>query len=646
MEKIQIKISDILKYMVLGLIEILVISYIAMHHEHRLCINEILKNIKEYEGFALIISTAALALLYLIGYLTQYVILLFFNRNLLGTGTKEVAEFIKQKPLKKLIPANQPDWIHWSNSPSKVIAAYTELLEGAKGNEDKLQFLYTNQLFQGICFILVAATPFICYPGLCLPIAGIIMAAIILGLILLGRTEYPLAPYIAAIVVLIAQILGAAFSDVSLLVWPAALFVSFCFAILLANSQINRFDILAKGEDDDMFHKTLCRFGIPKAYVLVRAHQTLFLEDALESIAKQDYPNIKVIVLIDKSSKEQKGIAKMVEKFRKPGKDDIDRKPLNILCAISKNSGPAAMAFEIREIYLKYANSDDISIMLDSDDEFYSHTVVSGIMTRMFCSGADVCLLAFEVFGLTSLNFSMNAHNDLVKEIATERPYWTAQELENAKGIHHISTIGWTKCYRKELIEFYHKALRTHYAKNVYDGNSKYEDFPDIVMLLKKGTKICALKKNAILFRKRTQSTTTSIRWSNYSENIPYFLKLCIKIANAVSTELIDNGVEIVEKKLIPYKIIQYYNILATDGNVKEQLLSEVPSIRLPHKKFINIFSEDIRKNIKAFLEDNILIMDLKIFGIKITDRHIARIRRQIITKNKLKNSRDKRKKL
>ena len=639
MEKVQIKISDILKYIVLGLTEIIIVSLIAHYHGHELCIDNILSRIKEYEGFALVISTAALALLYFIGYLTQYIILLFFNRNLLGTGTKEVAEFIHKKPIKQLIPANEPDWVHWSNSPSKVISAYTELLEGTKGNDDKLQFLHTNQLFQGICFALIVATPFTCYPDLCPEVAGGIMAAIILGLIGLSKIKFPSVPYIGAILVIIIQILGPAFTNPCLLVWPAALFVSFCFAILLANRQINRFDILAKGSDNDMFQKTLCRFGIPKAYVLVRAHQTLFLEDALESVAKQDYPNITVIVLIDKSSTEQKGIAKIVEKFRKPEKDGIDRKPLNILCAISKNTGPAAMAYEIREIYLKYANNDDISIMLDSDDEFYSPTVVSEIMTRMYSSGSDVCLLAFEVFGLTSLNFSMNAHNNLVKEIATEKPYWTPEDLEKTTGIHHISTIGWTKCYRKTLIEFYHMELKKHYTNNVYSGNSKYEDFPDIVMLLKKGNKICALKKNAILFRKRDQSTTTSIRWSNYSKNIPYFLKLSITIANAVSSKLIDNGVDIVEKKLIPYKIIQYYNILATNNNVKDQLKRKGPYIGAPHKRFIRYFHPSIRENIVSYIENDTLKKDLEIFDVEITDSHIVQMKHSIITRQRLRKN-------
>ena len=639
MEKVQIKISDILKYIVLGLIEIVIILCISHYHGYKFCINDILSIIKEYDGFALIIFTAALALLYFIGYLTQYIILLFFNRNLLGTGTKEVAEFIRKKPIKQLIPANEPDWVHWSNSPGKVISAHTELLEGTKGNDDKLQFLYTNQLFQGICFVLIIATPFTCYPDLSFSKAGGIVAAITLGLILLSKAKRPAVPYFGALAIILAQTLGPALTKPCLLVWPAALFISFCFAILLANRQINRFDILAKGSDDDMFQKTLCRFGIPKAYVLVRAHQTLFLEDALESIAKQDYPNIKVVVLIDKSSTEKKGIAKIVEKFRKPEKDGIDRKPLNILCAISKNTGPAAMAYEIREIYLKYANNDDISIMLDSDDEFYSPTVVSDIMTKMFCNDADVCLLAFEVFGLTSLNFSMNAHNNLVKKIAAEKPYWTPEDLEINKGIHHISTIGWTKCYRKELIDFYHQELKKHYTNDVYCGNSKYEDFPDIVMLLKKGIKICALKKNAILFRKRDQSTTTNIKWSNYSENIPYFLKLCITIANAVSSELIKDGVDIVEKKLIPYKITQYYNILATNNNVKDQLERESPLIRAPHKRFIRHFRPSIRENIVAYLENDTLKKDLEIFDIEITDSHIVQMKHSITMKQRLRKN-------
>lgn len=644
MDNFKIKFSDIFKYILLGLVELIIFLsvigfdqitpslYAAFKTEqvNNVPVNQtsITENLDLRDVVKTIIITvipaATLVVLYIIGYLTQSILLLLYGGCFLGTGIYEVAQFIRHNPKWLSKEDKYPDWVHCSDYPGKVINAYKENIEVSNEADNKAEFLYANQLFQGISFTLVIASLY-SYGGDSLwsyLAPGIFL--ILLWIINASSPKITLLPYIFSCITCIAIAIIPYFLtdiDTSGLWWAISLAVSLIFAIQLAKIQIQRFGILAKDSNNDTFSRILGRYGMPKAYILIRAHQIQYLEDALKSAAEQDYPNIKVIILIDKaaSPQEQKNIKDLSDKYRK------DR-GLNIVNCTSQHSGPAALAYEIRDIFLKSANDDDISIMLDSDDLFYSKYTVSRIMAKTLRTDSDICLLAFEIFGETSLNFARNTHNDLVKEIATKKAFWTPEQLEKEKGIHHISTIGWTKCYRKNIVKFYQELLSEYFhltdkegTQNPYNHHTKYEDFPDIVNLVKKDIRICAVEKISILFRKREESTTTSIKWDNYCNQIPYFLSLCADIYNKAPNKLIKDAECIIIKKLIPYKFIQYYNILLNSKNVRARLLTENSSLINPEQQF---YSLCIKKQwlsletLKQFLSSKEIENDLDIFDL------------------------------
>lgn len=626
MDIFKMKLSDIFKYMVSGLVEVMIIVAIIGLDKVTTAITGILQY-GQVEELRAIIMTAipivVLASLYILGYLTQSILLLFYGGRFLGTGICEVAQYIRHYP--KLMPKEDkyPDWVHWSDNPGKVIDTYKEILEAQNPSDYKTEFLYSNQMFQGISFALVIVLLYSCTTCDVLQLA--LPAAFLLSLFIINKCarKWPILPYIFTVIICIALAIRCFYmpedNQVRQWIWLLFLVISLIFAIQLAKRQIIRFGVLTQNTNDGIFRKTLERCGQPKAYILIRAHQVLYLKDTLNSIVAQDYPNIKVLLLIDNSavSTERDSIIALSDSFREQHK-------LNIVTSISKKSGPAAMAYEIRDIYLKYANADDIAIMLDSDDKFYAPTVISRIMTKMFRTKSDICLISFEIFGHTSLNFSMNTHNKLVKEIATEKPFWTTEELDDKKKIHRISTIGWTKCYTKEIVSFYQECLKEYYNVN-YNGATKFEDFPDIVTLLKKDIRICAVEKTSILFRKRTGSTTTDIKWKNY-EDIRYFLQTCSKIVDSMKEYLIENAAEIATNRLIPFKFLQYYNILATDESVRNALKTEDAANTTPENKFYKLFVEDsIKKALHSYQSSDVVEGDFKILGID-AEKYITNI--------------------
>lgn len=619
MDIFKMKLSDIFKYMVSGLVEVMIIVAIIGLDNVTAAINGILQY-GQVEELKAIIMTAipivALASLYILGYLTQSILLLFYGGRFLGTGICEVAQYIRHYP--KLLPKEDkyPDWIHWSDNPGKVIDTYREILETQDPSENKTEFLYSNQMFQGISFALIIVLLYSCTTCDVLKFAFPALFLISTFIINKCASKWPILPYIFTVIICIALAISCFFvpedNQARQWIWLIFLVISLIFAIQLAKRQIIRFGILTKNSDDGVFRKTLERYGQPKAYILIRAHQVQYLTETLDSVMNQDYPNIKVLLLIDKSSTQTYNIQYLAERFRS--------KNMNIVTSVSKNSGPAAMAYEIRDIYLKYANDDDIAIMLDSDDKFYAPTVVSRIMTKMFRTKSDICLISFEIFGQTALNFSMNKHNVLVKEIATEKPFWTPEELDDKKKIHRISTIGWTKCYTKDMVSFYQECLNDYYNNN-YSNATKFEDFPDIVTLLRKDIRICAVEKTSILFRKRPGSTTTDIKWKNY-EDIHYFLNTCSNIANKKKDSLIDNAIVIAADRLVPFKFLQYYNILATDENVRNTL-GEKKDYKT---KFYNLFGDSIKIALVKYQNSDVLKEDFKILGIHPDADHIETI--------------------
>ena len=607
MNGFKIRFADILRYFFLGGVEFLMFYWLVPNSNSvtRTIIN-LLPFYTEQTAPNTLLTTLAIAaiciFLYLLGFVTQLIMQLLLGGDLFCSGVGEVAECIRFMPRMPFNKRNNPDWLYWSDNPRRVVDIYKNVLETEDENETKTEFLYSNQLFQGIAFsaFLISMSVFISNIILCkfsecsIPFSILFVGSVVVLILVLcilhwffGKGKYIVIPVVLGYSVgIILPFLGKDSDDkiVSLCICVAYM-TSLLLAKALARSQIRRIDILANFNEDSSskFNKILARVGAPKAYVLMRAHRSDYIGEALESIAMQDYPNIKVIVLLDgtldEESETKNKIKELVNQYQqckeKPGH-------LNIQLYESSQKGPAALSYEIRKIFIQQSNYDDIAITLDSDDRFYSQKVVSNIVTKLYKTQSNICLIRFEIFGIQKLNYGRNFHNGLVKDLCYRGPISKAGNsmlsgksvcsttekcspitpdklLKNEK-LYKISTIGWTKAYKKEMLYKYVELLKG--ANKDFDKNTVYEDFPDIRVLLSKDSKICTVAKNSIMFRKSAGSATTSVTKDNYDKYIPYFLKLAKELTEVGTDTMIKGGKEVVAEKLIPYKFVQYLNIV------------------------------------------------------------------------------------
>lgn len=603
MNSFKIRFVDVLRYFILGGVEILLYSCLI----DKSVISELVTN----DGA--LPTTIVVALLciglYLIGFVTQSIIQLFFNGDFLGSGLGEMAQYNRFYPRTLLNRRGYPNWLYWSDKPRRVLDIYRDVLETGEGSETKTEFLYSNQLFQGVAFaIFVTVTYGFLQSFSCL--GEVYRWLIILALLTLlwflhrrcGETKYVVIPVwcgytIAPLFVLILGIAHNCSVSTGVAVF-AAFTISLWLAQALARRQIRRIDILANfsKESSAKFNETLAKVGVPKVYILTRTNTSSFIDEELESISIQTYPNIKVIVLADKSLQEKPDelskLRSIIEGFQKgetpEGKECLK---MNIQLYESSNEGPAALSYEIRQIFLDYANSDDVAITLDSDDKLYSPFVVDQIVTKLYRTESNVCLIRFEIFGEKNLNYAKNYHNELVKDLCYDIPLSDVgthrSESENTGGkqerlcpirpedllkeqkLYRISTIGWTKCYKKDVLKKYQYLLKPYVKEFANKTKQKYEDFPDIMALMDKEAQICSVARNSVLFRKSANSVTTSVTSDNYKNQIPYFLYLaksltedCKKGDNKDRYSLIEGGDLVVKERLIPYKFVQYLNVV------------------------------------------------------------------------------------
>ncbi|MDE6333384.1 MAG: glycosyltransferase family 2 protein [Muribaculaceae bacterium] len=569
----KLRLSDIFRYIVLGAVQAS-LCYIAVGKNG---IGLVPDALKTFATDPVVILVIALSIFYLSGFLTQMVLQLFCKGNLMGTGLTETGLFIKRMPAFILNRNRYPHWMYYSKRPDKVLGIYKEIMSVGDDSDVKTEYLYANNLFQGIALSLVVFA-FFEYNDMVNQWNIMYSFATVVGLCVLGvlSVNWKWALIVNKLMmvlvpVLIIWIYYVAGHLISGLLIGGGIFLCLCIAEQLSRRHIRRIDVLIKYDRDEdnerRFLSTLKRNGLPRAFVLTRVSDSSYeyYREQLDSIKNQIYPNISVVVLIDRNSGRHDDFVKIIDEYRQGG--------LDISHYTSEGSGPACLAYEIRDIFLNYAGDDDVAISLDGDDLFASIHVVSRIMGRMARTEANVCLLTFAIFGDTRLNFAKNYPNEVVRNIAeksTERgKALTPSELIGLGKAHLISTIGWTKCYRRKILDRYQHALNP-YVKDMAEF-TKYEDFPDIVALLDKESRICAVGHTSILFRKHAGSVTTSVSSDNYSKHITYYLKLA-RVLSAGNTSLADKAAELISRRFIPYKFVQYLNIVRkkTTGKTKE----------------------------------------------------------------------------
>lgn len=602
MSDFNLKFSDIVRYILLGCIES-IICYLIFKDDINGYVesnlSSYIRNLNESNG--LVIFILAVSLFYVLGYMSQLLINLFFYGAFLGTGIGETARFIKTYP-ELLINRGKypyPSWIYYSRNPDKLVENYREICESESYSDGKMEFLFANQLFQGIAFSLLILS-IVCL-DMDISYRIIIAVAVMAVLSYLGRNATRNKTFMV-----INKVLSAA---VPIAIWciyacqdkdgitlgteiATSMFLSLCMASLLSRKQLKRIDIVARKNDNDGLKKLLAESGIPRVFILTRVDDTTvpLLGEQMESVRSQSYPNISSIVLLDSgnTSEQSKNTVREIVK-------ECQRNGEKVQFCLSAGTGAAQLSYEIRQFFINYATEEDIAVCLDSDDKLYDNDVVERIVAKMHNTQSNICIIGFEIFGDVRLNFSKNNHNDLVKRICRSVPLnkpikesfrgqvieerdksVTPLELINAGFAHEISTLGWTKCYRSRIMQRYQATLNT--IKDLQADlkkHSRYEDFPDILALLSDRGRICAVEDTSILFRKREGSTTTNMTWSNY-EDIIYFLKLTRTLAYAAiksdsvtaktrsgRTERLvmpQYSHDVIVEKFIPYKFVQYLN--------------------------------------------------------------------------------------
>lgn len=167
MNNFKIKFSDVLRYFILGGIEVLLYYWIVEKTDSKCMFGDNFSEVSTVHVAVAIIG------IYLLGFVTQSIIQLFWGGNFLGTGLGEVAEFVRFYPT--LNRNGYPDWLYWSDRPKRVLEIYRNILETDENAETKTEFLYSNQLFQGISFALLAATIY-AFLGTCTSIISVKIA--------------------------------------------------------------------------------------------------------------------------------------------------------------------------------------------------------------------------------------------------------------------------------------------------------------------------------------------------------------------------------------------------------------------------------------------------------------------------------------
>lgn len=570
--------SDVFRYIVLGAVQAS-LCYMAFGEKE---LNYISDTFGDVITDQIVIFVIALSIFYLSGFLTQMVIQLFCKGNLMGTGLSETGLFINKFPTCLLNRNKYPHWLYYSKRPDKVLGIYKEIMAVGEDSDVKTEYLYANNLFQGIALSLVVFSCFDCSHtitlwNVVLSIAAVLILCVLGALTVKLKWKWMLLinkgmTIIVPLTIWITYYVSGKPGSGALI--GVSVLLCLCIAEQLSRLHIRRIDVLIKygsgGENEKRFLSTLKRNGLPRAFVLTRVSDSSYnyYREQLDSIKSQIYPNVKAIVLIDRNSTLHDDFVRVIDEYRRDG--------LDISHYTSEGSGPACLAYEIRDIFLNYAGESDVAISLDGDDLFATCHVVARIMGRMARTKANICLLTFAFFGDSRLNFAKNYPNELVRKIAeksTERgKALTSAEFVEKYNAHLVSTIGWTKCYRKEILCEYQRLLDPYAQK--MSKYTKYEDFPDIVALLNKKSLICAVGRTSILFRKHAGSVTTDITSDNYSKHITYYLGLAKRLCEDCRERgiLIDNAFTLVCRSFLPYKFIQYLNIvrIKTTGKVKE----------------------------------------------------------------------------
>lgn len=172
--------------------------------------------------------------------------------------------------------------------------------------------------------------------------------------------------------------------------------------------------------------------------------------------------------------------------------------------------------------------------------------------------------------------------------------YSVLPKINREDAIVYLDSLGWTKWYRKSILEKYHKSL-VDVCSSIEGGNEEsffrlykqYEDFVDIYSLLLKDTNVSYYNKKTHKYVKNKSSITSSPVIEDFEKNRVMYLSVLLSLLKKHSSDLKENANKIIGHFIV-VKTLQIENILAKyrsdyyDGIISlsdsmKKVLSEIP---------------------------------------------------------------------
>ena len=662
------KLSDIVKYILLGAMFIGLVFYSV------LCCSDVKlfeiddEYIKVASDFSFILSAIAIALSYLVGllihsfnelFISLYVRLqsrrtrfytrkfdstkgVVFNLKILEFNVREICSMVFLKVFARIFvfilkwlfyndtvastcnslvnygkkrgvyDESIPKWILLSYRPDKMLLVLSEKIASIGGGDSKNEFLYLNEFVLG------------------LRSAFVFMISILSYRVFINGDKADELIIFIAIGVLLCFLFSA-------------------FARSFAIKYIKNIDTCIEAEGIDI-NDLLYKKELPCAYVLIRTtvnRDHLFFDKMVKSVVTQNYPNIKIILQEDTVTKDTSGktenALQVFNRFKSAMTEGVNNN-IKVVYCVDKLGGAAAGSIAIREKFCDIASNTDIAIFLDDDDEFASVNSVSSVMTKMITTDADLCMIGYSVtneLGHSIIsNGSKTEYNNLLKDISSQNRTMRFDSVDN---MFHAASMGWTKCYRRPILEEYCKIVREcdksrklsyehicnrlpyivnfNYNKVVsfdfspyykylsFSQLKAYEDFPDYMCLLLKNLKLIAIDDCIYNYNQHKSSITSNLTLDCFNIRrigFLHYLAECVNMPD--SKEKFIDEVNEETLKFIKYKLHIIFGIIENKiaAELSPDYKGEYVFINYSVEKFLEKYNKDRPEWIVEQTIDNI----------------------------------------
>lgn len=267
------------------------------------------------------------------------------------------------------------------------------------------------------------------------------------------------------------------------------------------------------------------------AYILMRTtaikrHSNF--NTAVKSVYNQDYPHIKLIILIDENISLNNKNSFVY---------DLPSNTNNIETIFYKaNCGNSSSALlEIRKIFCNIANNNDVAIQLDDDDKLIGHNAISKIMNCINLSDSDICLIEYEENNkkAKSLINTQKHYSSLLREIENLH---CEKDLNDIPYLCRAATMGWTKCYKRHILDKLCNMItsldikRNNEQRFTYGDLDTCEDFVDFSSLLLNNVRITAISTPLYNYIKQEQSVTNNLTVDSFRKDRIEFLNYIFEI--------------------------------------------------------------------------------------------------------------------